>query len=63
MYDITHVVAQHSVLNSVPKGSGFLKTNEIFGSPPVAVVLGLQALIVSSRTFLYDVMIRVYKDK
>eukprot|EP00590_Aulacoseira_subarctica_P003353 CAMPEP_0172428562 /NCGR_PEP_ID=MMETSP1064-20121228/46889_1 /TAXON_ID=202472 /ORGANISM="Aulacoseira subarctica , Strain CCAP 1002/5" /LENGTH=49 /DNA_ID= /DNA_START= /DNA_END= /DNA_ORIENTATION= len=45
---MTPVLVQTIDLNSVPSGSGFLKIKEIFGNPPVGVVLGLQALIDSS---------------
>jgi hypothetical protein len=37
--------------NHSPNGSGFLKMNEMFGSPPKAFVRGGQALISSSITF------------
>ena len=45
------VTGQQMHLNSVPKGSGFLRMNDRCGSPPVLVVWGFQALINSSNTF------------
>ena len=44
------VAGSAAVLNSVPRGSGFRITYEIWGSPPSFVVLGRQADIDSSST-------------
>jgi hypothetical protein len=35
------VAAQAITLNSVPRGSGFLRMKDMFGNPPVFEVLGL----------------------
>ena len=59
MCNINPLRAQQTVLNSVPKGSGFLAINDMFGSPPVFVVLGLKANIDSSNTLIHDDIIQV----
>ncbi len=48
-------VSEHAmVLNSVPKGSGFLKIKDMFGNPPVLFFLGRQADIVSSKSLMTE---------
>jgi hypothetical protein len=43
------------LLNSVPKGSGFLKMKEISGKPPVlSLYQGRQADIDSTKSFITD---------
>jgi hypothetical protein len=42
------------LLNSVPKGSGFLMMKEMLGRPPVLSLRGRQADIDSSRSFITD---------
>ena len=57
------VRGQHIVLNSVPKGSGFLMMYDMLGSWPYLVWRGLQAHIDSSSIFMKKVITRVYKAK
>jgi len=47
---ITPVIPQHTVLNSVPKFSGLRGMKETLGNPPVEVVWGRHADMISSRT-------------
>jgi hypothetical protein len=49
-------VSEHGIilLNSVPKGSGFLRMNDILGKPLILVFLGHQADIDSSKSLITD---------
>ena len=48
------VTEQAMLLNSVPKGSGFLRMKDIFGNPPVLSFRGRQADIVSSSSLITE---------
>jgi len=45
------------LLNSVPKGSGFLKIKDMFGKPPVLSFLGHQADMDSSKSLITNAAI------
>ena len=61
MYVITPVLGQHTVLYSVPSGSGLRIIYDMFGNLPNLVWRGRQAHIVSSKILRYELATLSYK--